>query len=158
MAASVKAWLLRLMHHKGFSGRLQGGLKSEDRLAVEVAADLREWTLAGRLRAVWTKIPHEVGAVSKKSPAFNVAQSRYAKQLAMGLITGSADYVFTWSTIGQICAHYCGWIELKAKGGSLSDAQKDFRDWCAAARVQYVICRDRAAVKATLIEWGCLEP
>lgn len=152
MAAGIKSWLLRLMSAKAFVGKLVGGLEGEDHLAVQVAADLRQWTLEGRLSAVWTKIPHEVGACSPKSPSFRVSQARYAKQLAMGLVTGSADYVFTW-----MHGSGGGWIELKrAVGGSLSPEQRDFRDWCVTQGVRYATCRSRAEVKATLIEWGCL--
>lgn len=68
---------------------------------------------------------------------------------AMGLVAGSADYVF--------CADgFAGWIELKSPVGSLNPAQKGFRDWCAGQNVSYAICRSMSEVGATLTSWGLL--
>ena len=139
------AQLMSLMNYRPFRGRIG----PEDTLAIEVATWLRAMTLEGKLHATWTCIPHEVGAVPQKSAKFNLAQTRYAKAKAMGLITGSADYVFVWPNGG-------GWIELKSATGSLSSPQKDFRDWCRATGSNWAVCRTLDEVVENLLEWGVL--
>lgn len=133
------ATMLRLMDYKTWKGRAG----PEDRLAIEVAIYLRVATLEGRLRATWTHIPHEVGGRGK------LAMIRMALAKAMGLIKGSADYVFVWENGG-------GWIELKAKDGSLTSEQKDFRDWCAATGCNHAVCRTLDDVVEELFSWGVL--
>lgn len=137
--------LIRLMSFKPFRGKTKG----EDDLAIEVASYLRAATLEGMLKATWTCIPHEVGAMSLNSKGFKTAQTRYAKAKAMGLITGSADYVFVWPQGG-------GWIELKAQTGSLSTSQRDFRLWCEATGTRHATCRSLEQVVETLFRWGVL--
>lgn len=139
------ATILRLMSFKNFKGRTG----PEDRIAIEVAMMLRVETIRGTLKATWTCIPHEVGATSLNSKGFRLAQTRYAKAKAMGLVTGSADYVFVWPDGG-------GWIELKAKDGSLSQPQRDFREWCETAGVRHAVCRSVEDVAETLFSWGVL--
>lgn len=139
------ATVLRLMTFRTFKGKTG----EEDRLAIEVAMMLRVETIRGTLKAAWTCIPHEVGAMSLGAKGFRLAQARYAKAKAMGLVTGSADYVFVWAGGG-------GWIELKAKGGSLSAEQRDFRDWCVATGCHYAVCRSLEEVRENLISWGAL--
>jgi hypothetical protein len=138
--------LRRLLAFHPFRGRLRG---PEDEIALVVGSALRTWTLEGRLHATWSCIPHEVGAVSKTSPAFRPAQARYAKCVAQGLIAGSGDYVF----VGE---RQAGWIELKSSTGSLSPDQRDFRDWCAHVGARYAVCRSIEGVETTLRGWGML--
>lgn len=138
--------LRRLLAFQPFRGRTRG---PEDDLALVVGSALRGWVLEGRLHATFTCIPHEVGAVSRKSAAFRTAQARYAKNVAFGLIAGSGDYVF----VGDGTA---GWIELKAPRGSLSDDQKDFRAWSEHVGAQYAVCRTLDQVEATLRSWSML--
>lgn len=138
--------LRRLLAFTPFRGRTRG---PEDDLALLVGSALRGWVLEGRLHATFTCVPHEVGAVSKTSPAFRTAQARYAKNVAAGLIAGSGDYVFVGEGRG-------GWIELKALRGSLSDDQKDFRTWSEHVGAPYVVCRSLDQVEATLRGWGML--
>lgn len=137
--------LMSLMNYRPFRGRTG----AEDDLAITVATYLRAATLEGKLKATWTCIPHEVGAVPQKNAKFKLAQTRYAKAKAMGLITGSADYVFVWAGGG-------GWIELKSATGSLSEHQRDFRDWCRATNSNHAVCRTLDEVVEKLIEWGVL--
>lgn len=139
--------LRRLLDFTPFRGRTRG---PEDDLALVVGSALRGWVLEGRLHATFTCVPHEVGAVSKKSAAFRTAQARYAKNIAQGLIAGSGDYVF----VGNGAA---GWIELKSATGSLSPDQKDFRDWCEHVGAHYAVCRTLTAVEAALRDWGMLQ-
>lgn len=137
--------LMSLMNYRPFKGRTG----EEDDLAIRVATWLRAMTLEGKLKATWTCIPHEVGAVPLKNANFKVAQTRYAKAKAMGLITGSADYVFVWPEGG-------GWIELKSATGSLSAAQRTFREWCRATGSRHAVCRTQDEVAEKLFEWGVL--
>lgn len=142
---SAVAVVLRLMDYRHFKGRAG----EEDNLAIDVASMLRVATMEGRFLGTWTCIPHEVGAVRPGSSAFRLAQARYAKAKAMGLITGSGDYVFVWPDGGA-------WIELKSRKGSLSDHQRDFKQWCIATGSRYAVCRSVAEVEENLISWGAL--
>ena len=133
------ATILRLMDYKTFKGRAG----PEDRLSIETAIFLRCMTIEKKLRATWTHIPHEVGGGGK------LAAIRMALAKAMGLIKGSADFVFVWPDGG-------GWIELKTEKGSLSPQQRDFRDWCVATGCRHAVCRTVEEVVQTLTEWGVL--
>lgn len=139
------AQLMSLMNYRPFRGRTG----AEDDLAIRVATYLRAATLEGRLTATWTCIPHEVGAVPQKNANFKVAQSRYAKAKAMGLIAGSADYVFVWENGGA-------WIELKSATGSLSEAQRYFREWCRTTNSNHAVCRTLDEVVEKLMQFGVL--
>ena len=130
---------LSLMHYKTFKGKVG----KEDRLSIEVANYLRAATLQGLLKATWTHIPHEVGGGGK------LAAIRMALAKAMGLIKGSADFVFVWPSGG-------GWIELKTDEGHLSPEQKDFRLWCEDTGTRYVVCRSLEEVVEKLFSWGVL--
>lgn len=134
------AALLRLMDYRHFKGRTN----PEDRLAQEVATMLRVATLEGRLKATWTHIPHEVGGGGK------LAAIRMALAKSMGLIAGSCDFVFVGNGFG-------GWIELKDIKGSLSPAQKDFREWCQTLNVNHAVCRSLEEVERQLFFWGVLD-
>ena len=136
------------MQGHGFRGRLRG---EEDKTVIQFAADLRQWTLEGILKATWTNIPHEVGFFRKADMA-RVSKQRYAKALASGLVPGSGDFVF----VGQ--GGRGGWIEFKSRTGSLSADQKDFRDWCAMLDIPHRVCRTREQGRQALIEWGMLCP
>jgi hypothetical protein len=138
--------MIALMEARPYRGRTG----PEDNVAIEVANYLRAAVLERRLSATWTCIPHEVGAISMKSKDFKLAQGRYAKAKAMGLITGSADYVFVWQGGG-------GWIELKSATGSLSEAQRKFRDWCATTNSNHAVCRTLDEVVETLFSWKVLQ-
>lgn len=139
-------WLVSLMTRKPLGAMRLG---PEDLITIELANRLRVAVLEGRLRGTWTKIPHEVGAVSKKGGQFRVASARYAKQIAMGLITGSADFVFVWDTGG-------GWIELKSKTGTLSPTQKDFRSWAQAEHARHEVAKSADEAEEILRGWGVL--
>lgn len=137
--SSIIAALLRLMDYRTFKGRMG----EEDRISIEVATMLRVATLEGRLSATWTHIPHEVAARGK------FANIHMAMAKALGLIKGSADFVFVWPEGG-------GWIELKTDTGSLSPHQRDFRDWAIASGCRHAVCRSCEEVVTKLIEWGVL--
>lgn len=131
--------ILRLMDYRTFKGRMG----EEDRLSVEVATMLRVASVEGRLVGTWTHVPHEVAARGK------FAIVHMAKAKALGLIKGSSDFVFVWPDGG-------GWIELKTETGSLSQAQRDFRDWCVATGSRHAVCKSCEQVVTKLLEWGVL--
>lgn len=131
--------LLRLMDYRHFKGRAG----PEDRLAQEVATMLRVATIEGRLKATWTHVPHEVGGGGK------LAAIRMALAKAMGLIKGSADYVFVSENGG-------GWIEIKVPGNYLTPEQRDFSEWCGGLAVHHAVCRSLEEVEETLRGWGLL--
>jgi hypothetical protein len=139
MASKSLAALLRLMHYRHFRGRTG----PEDKLAIEIATMLRVATLEGRLLASWTHLPNEMCGGGK------LAAIRLALAKSMGLIAGSADYVFCWPT--GSC-----WIEIKAKDGSLSPAQRDFREWNEGLGVNYFVVRSVEDFEAKLISLGVL--
>ncbi len=130
--------MLRVLDCKPFRGR-RG---PEDLLSIDVATMLKVATLEGRLDAVWTMIPHELGGAGK------LAAIRVALAKSMGLIAGSGDFVFIWPTGGAF-------IELKVKA-ALSPAQQDFKAWCEGSGNRYAVCRSVAEVEAKLREWGAM--
>ena len=128
----------------------------EDKMSIDFADTLRQFSMDGLLRGTWTKLGNEgkrsmiVGAILK----------------AMGMLPGAADFVFVWENGG-------GWIELKkpAKRGAsdktgkdiqlqaagvLSDAQRDFRLWSQSEGVNHAVCYSVDAAIDTLKAWGAL--
>lgn len=128
----------------------------EDEQSIRFADRLRELSLMGKLRAVWTHIPHEVGGGSKN------AALRYSLAKALGLITGSADYVFVWADGG-------GWLEMKRakapktltraarSAGALTKQQKGFAEWCALTGTRHRVIHSAEEGFAALREWGVLD-
>lgn len=125
-------------------------LTDEDRICIEFADRLREAALMGRLRCTFTHIPHEVGGGTKN------AALRYAIAKALGLVTGSADYVFVWKDGG-------GWIEFKrpatpdAAAGRLTKPQRHFREWCDRHQANWRLAQSANEGFAILKEWGVYE-
>lgn len=133
----------------GFAGRLIG---PEDVLVMQFAADLRQWTLEGRLRAVWNKVQAESAYVSAKrnSPAeIKRAQARMAKARAMGAITGAWEFWFAWSD-GS------GLIEAKSSTGRLTSEQRDYQEWLELCGVRHAVMRSADEGREILQEWGVL--
>ena len=85
----------------------------------------------------WTHFP--AGEVRDKATGGKLKQ--------MGLAPGWPDFIFILPR-GQ-----CGFLELKAKGGTLSDAQILFRDLAMAAGCGYAVCRSLDEVEETLSRW-----
>lgn len=67
---------------------------------------------------------------------------------AMGVQDGAADLLF----LGPPCRFV--WIENKAGKNGLSDAQKDWRDWCLAIGAQWYLCRSLDALVAACEDAG----
>jgi hypothetical protein len=141
-------WLYKLLARENLSARVKLG--PEDRVGIEFADRLRVWSLEGSLIATWTHIPHEVGGGGGRS-----SQLRYAVAKALGLITGSGDYVFT-------SKHGGAWIEIKkpkteASGkGRSTPEQKLFGDWCERLGVPYDVAYSADEAEALLRQWGML--
>ena len=130
-------FLLTLLYRKrlGLSIRLE----PEQRLSIEIADWLREMSLTGKLKAVWTHIPNE----GKRSRIVALVLA------AMGMISGVSDYVFSW-------ADGSGYIELKAGANKETDNQILFSCWCEALGVHHATCRTLEEVQTTLKEWGVI--
>lgn len=124
---------------------LSGALKlgPEDRICIEFANRLRAWTIEGKLRAVWTHLGNEVAGGTKN------AMIRYAIARALGLISGSADYLFLWDG-------GCAAIEAKALKGTQQPNQLDFQAWCQARNVPYFLIRSADEGEAILKQLGAL--
>lgn len=129
--------VMTLMHR----GKIPWSAKvgPEERLCIEIADELRGLTLEGRLGCIWTHIPNE----GKRHPLVALILR------AMGMITGAADFVFTWPT--GAC-----WVEIKAGKGKQSEYQQYFEQWCGGQSVRYAVCRSKDEVLDLLKGMGAL--
>lgn len=135
-------------------------ITTEQWLSIGLADRLRELTLSGHLRAVWTHIPNE----GKRHPIVGAIQKR------MGCIAGSPDFVFLWDSDSRPS---CGFIELKTpeqygtsqktgkrvktrSQGQQSPCQGYFQSWCQDQRVAYALCRTVDEALEVLKSWGML--
>ena len=137
------AAIMRLMDCK-YPRRLR--LKKEEQLAIAFATALREASIAGQLRSVWTHPANEIAGRRDK-----LAQIRYTIAKAMGLIDGTADYLFLWAT-GS------GALEAKVGKNGQQANQIDFEVWCTEMGVPYRTFTSVDQGLAILIEWGVLTP
>lgn len=144
---ATPAFILRLMFHKGLSSSVKLG--PEDAEAYRFAQDLRLASIEGRLLAVWTHPANELAGMGKTvNGKFRVAvQAAIAR--ALGLITGSSDYLF-------LCRAGSLALEFKSADGRLTQGQKDFRDWCKALDVPFHLVRSREEGLAVLRAAGLL--
>lgn len=134
--------ILRLMHHVSVDGSLLG---PEDKEAYLFTNELRIAAIQGRLRAVFTHPANELAFTpGRKKPTLAAAIAR-----ALGLITGTSDYLFLWD-------RGCMAIEFKSKSGSLRPAQRDFRDWCREMDVPFHVVRCHKAGLDLLFKAGAL--
>jgi hypothetical protein len=137
-------WMEELLL-RGALGRVR--LTDEDKHCIEFGDRLREAALMGRLSATFTHIPHEVGGGTKN------AALRYTLAKALGLVTGSADYVFVWDGGG-------GWIEFKRPAspgkpaGRLTKTQRQFGEWCQQQQVNWRVAHTANEGFEILTEWG----
>ena len=147
--------VVRLMMRPRIDGLKLG---PEDKVGVEFATQLRQWTIEGRLRAVWTHIPNEIAGSGgsrhadekvRKTSA-RLAQIRYAIAKALGLIVGFSDYVFLWDG-------GCAALEAKSAKGEQRPGQIDFQKWCEDRNVPYRIFTTPQEGYAILRELGVLD-
>lgn len=121
-------------------------LKPEEKLSVDFATFLRAATLGGRLHAVWTHPANEIAGKRSRT-----AELRYAIAKAIGMIDGTADYLFL---SGRISAA----LEAKVGHGKQQDNQSDFELWCRSNGVPYFIFRTVREGEAILTQLGIIDP
>ena len=136
------ATLLHLMMPQKLSAGLKLG--QEDKICIEFANRLRAWTLQRQLIAVWSHIPNELAGGT------NNAKIRYAVAKALGMITGTADYLFLWNDGGAA-------LEMKAKHGVQTDNQKHFQAWCVMMGVPYYVVYSADEGESILRNLGILK-
>ena len=135
MAAPL--YLYRLME---IPRRLNLRLKGETLLCYEITNMLRAATLDGTLRAVWTHPANE----GRRTPL----QGAILK--AVGLISGTPDYLFVWPNGG-------GLIEIKPppfRPSDLNDNQKSYQQWCIERGANHAVCTTPDEVWRVLVRWG----
>jgi len=106
-------------------GRVKIG--PEDALCIEFANVLREMTLTGQLRAVWSHPANELCHGHKTGVKAALAR-------AIGMHVGTPDYLFLGPDNSLA-------LEGKSERGSLSPGQRDFEQWCLQIGVPYRIFR-----------------
>src|SRR3546814_2795849 len=103
-------------------------IKAEERLAIDFANALRAATIEGRLRSVWTHPANEIAGRQNR-----LAQIRYTIAKAMGLIDGTADYLFLWAT-GS------GALEAKVgKNGQQPRSEEHTSELQSLMRISYAV-------------------
>lgn len=127
-------FLLRLASHVPLSLSAQRGLGEEDAMAYQFVNELRVAVLEGRLDAIFLHPANELGGMVTVTKGRARVPLKVAIAKALGLITGTADYLFLWRN--GCCA-----LEAKSQTGSLRPAQRDFRDWCASQGVPFHVFR-----------------
>ena len=133
-------WLARLMMYRGLSPKLR--IKPEEDLSIRYANALRVASLEGRLSAVWSHPANELAGYSSST-----ARSAIAR--AMGLISGTADFLFLAD--GRCLAQ-----EAKIGRNDLSPNQQDFQRWCDANNVPFRTSRTVEEGLGQLVELGLL--
>lgn len=146
IGANRTGTLIRLLTERTGTGKLRLG--PEERECVAFANRLRQLSITGELRAVWTHIPNELAGASDKTQS-NLAKIRYAIGKAMGMVAGAADYVFLAES-GSFC------IEMKSSTGKQTANQSDFQAWCEMIGVPYAIARSAAEAEECLQRWQLL--
>lgn len=112
-------------------------VQHEREMTIALAEWLRLMTDTGRLRCRWTHVANE-------------RRDRVEAILAwrMGVSSGVPDLVF-FLPGGQ-----GGAIELKAEGGRLSEAQREWRDALRELGWKWALCESIEEVEVILREWG----
>ncbi|QUT04032.1 hypothetical protein KFK14_12835 [Sphingobium phenoxybenzoativorans] len=139
---TTPGFLVRLMTYVRLSRNVRLG--PEDFMACEFANRLRVATLEGRLHAVWTHPAQELAHGHRNGVAGAISK-------ALGLVTGTSDYLFLWD--GGSAA-----LEAKSQTGTLTQAQKDWREWCAHRGVPFHVFRTADEGEAILRGLGVLTP
>lgn len=139
--ATVSTW------RRLWSGKLDRlRLKPEEKLAIEVMDYLR------------THLPADCLAFHLSQEAQR-SRASWAVQQAMGFIRGVPDVMILdegFRVHGGKIAPTTYFIELKADT-LLSDAQREFRDWCQDHGIPFAVVRSLDALQALLGEWRLLD-
>ena len=122
-------------------------LKPEEQLASEFGSALRAGALDGRLRGIFCHVPNEIAGQARSKRA----AIRYAIAKAMGLIEGTADYLFLWENGGAA-------LEAKTGKGKQTDGQSAYQIWCERENVPYFIFRSVEEGFALLTDIGIWMP
>ena len=130
-------WMLHLFNNIHYLKDAKG----EDAIANQVAIELRNLSLDGKLNAVWFHVPNE--HVIRD----NVDRARIRKRQCLGMISGAPDFIFLMKDKSLQ-------IELKTDTGVLSDNQKSFKKWPEDKDVPYIIAKSWNDVKNTLKQHG----
>lgn len=75
-----------------------------------------------------------------------------AKMKAEGVRAGSPDLCFMWE------GGKTGWLEMKSEDGSLSTAQKYFRDMAQRLGHNWAMARSVDEALIVLTQWGAIKP
>lgn len=142
---TTPAFLVRLMAYTPLSRGMKIG--PEDREALVFANALRAASLEGRLAAVWTHPANELAGVTRSTNYGPRPLPQAALARALGLVKGASDYLFLWRG-------GAGAIEFKSAEGSLTQGQRDFREWCAAVGVPFRVARSTPEALGFLTEWN----
>lgn len=116
-------------------------LKPEERICIEFADKMRTACLDERYKGIWSHIANE----GKRHPLVALVM------IAMGMLPGSPDHFFIWRTATGIDA---GVIEFKSEDGTLSPAQKCYRDLCEHYAIKHTVCKSAESGMQVLEEWG----
>lgn len=108
--------------------------RPEQALHIQVAQFMR---VALPPEIVWLHVPNGGKRTRAEAALFKV----------MGQLPGAADLLVILPG-GQ-----CGWIELKARAGVVSDAQHEFGHRVKALGCGHQVCRTIEEVEATLARW-----
>lgn len=138
---SFRSAILRLMN---YAPPRNLRIKAEEQLAIDFANALRALTIEGTLRCVWTHPANEIAGRQNK-----LAQIRYTIAKAMGLIDGTADYLFLW-------ADGSGALEAKVGKNGQQPNQINFEIWCKEIGIPYRTFTSVDEGLRILAEWGLL--
>jgi hypothetical protein len=129
-----------------FRSRRQRGVRAPAPLEFAVhclvADTLRRWGTAGWR---WTHLP-----MGERRDAVTGARLK-----RMGVQAGWPDFILLPPGRGQAFtrAHF---LELKRRGGRLTDAQADFAQWCVANGCPHAVAHCYEEAVAVLKGWGAL--
>lgn len=118
-------------------------INPEERICIEFADDMRQMTVDGVYKGIWSHCPNE----GKRH------QITAQIMKAMGMIPGGTDYFFMWS---GGCNH--GVLEFKVPGKKIAeDSNQDFyRLWCERAGVPHAVVHSAAEGVEKLKHWGAI--
>ena len=124
------------------------GAKNENALANEIAINLRNLSLDGKLKCVWFHVPNEYVVANCLDKA------RIRKRQCQGMIAGAPDLIFAQGIedLDGNKFYSVMFIELKTETGRLSDKQKLFKEWTENSGIPYIIAKSWNDVYNALIQ------